>query len=104
MLESELQPKVLKLLEKLGYYAVKIITCSRTGWMDIVACSPTGQFVGIELKVGRNKPDDLQCLHIREVKARGGIAFVAWSLADIEEGLRQGYRNDGTDAVDIPQL
>lgn len=100
MLESELQPKVLELLEEEGYYAVKIISCNRSGWMDIVACSPTGMFIGIELKVGNNTPSDLQKIHIQEVLKRGGIAFAAWSLADVKEGLAKGRRDDGTDQID----
>lgn len=96
MAESKLQRDTLQLLIDWDYYAVKIITCTRTGWMDIVACAPNGRFVGIELKHGRNKPDKLQCVHIQEVLKRGGIAFVAWSLEDVKEGLIKGRRDDGT--------
>lgn len=98
MLESKLQKDALALLEELDYYAVKIISCNRAGWMDIIACSPIGLFVGIELKRKGNTPSDLQKVHIQEVKARGGIAFVAWSLDDIREGLAKGYRDDGTES------
>lgn len=102
-LESEFQALVLKYLEKHGYYAVKIITCSRSGWMDIVACSPTGRFVGIELKAGDNQPDDLQKVHIQEVLKRGGIAFTAWTMAHIKEGLDFGYRA-GSELKKAPPL
>lgn len=105
MRESKFQKSVLDKLEELGYYAVKVIICNRKGWMDIVACSPTGRFVGIELKDKYNSPSGLQKIHIQEVKARGGVAFTAWTMAHVLEGLEKGYRDDGTDHLDsVPLL
>lgn len=95
MLESELQSQVIELLESLGYWVVRVIHSPTSGVMDLICCSPTGKFVGIELKVGNNTPSDLQALAISEVLKRGGYAFVAWSIEDVKEGLKKGRRDDG---------
>ena len=102
--ESKFQKKALEELERLGYYAVKVITCNRTGWMDVSACAPDGKFVGIELKRVGKGGSDMQLLHIREVKKRGGYAFVAATLEELREGLEKGYRDDGSDDVAEPLL
>lgn len=95
MLESELQKDAIKLLESEDYWVVRVIHSPKSGVMDLICCSPTGQFVGIELKVGNNQPSALQAFAIDEVLRRGGVAFVAWSLEDIKEGLKEGRRDDG---------
>jgi hypothetical protein len=42
-----------------------------------------GKFVAIECKIGRNKPTDLQNAYLEEIRKRGGIAIVAYSLDDV---------------------
>lgn len=87
MKEQHLQKKILDWLAKNGFWCFKTITCNKSGIMDIVACSAQGHFVGIEVKVGYNKPSDLQKYHIEEVTRRGGIAFVTWDLQTVVEVL-----------------
>jgi Holliday junction resolvase-like predicted endonuclease len=87
MSEAKLQTKVLKWLKDNNYWAIKTVVCNKNGVMDIIACAPTGRFVGIELKYGDNKASPLQLHHISEVVKRGGIAFVAWDLETIIERL-----------------
>lgn len=88
MSETKEQAKVLKWLKAHDYWAFKTISCNRNGIMDIIACSPVGQFIGIEMKFGDNTADKLQSWNILEVARRGGIAFVAWSLDDVKRKLR----------------
>lgn len=88
MSETKEQKKVLNWLKAQGYWAFKTISCNRNGIMDIIACSPEGRFVGIEMKYGDNTADKLQSWNILEVAKRGGIAFVAWSLEDVKRKLK----------------
>lgn len=81
--EQKLQAKILKWLKDNGFWATKIIVCSVSGTMDIIACSPKGRFVGVEVKYGANTASTLQKHHIEEVKRRGGIAFVTWDLETV---------------------
>lgn len=81
--EQKLQTKILKWLKDNGFWATKIIVCSVSGTMDIIACSPRGRFVGIEVKYGANTASALQKHHIEEVQRRGGIAFVTWDLETV---------------------
>ena len=59
MKEQAIQAKIIKWLEKEGYWTVKTIQCNKKGVPDILACSPEGRFVAIEVKAGRNKPSEI---------------------------------------------
>jgi hypothetical protein len=47
----------------------------------------TGRFIAIEVKHGKNKPTPAQEEFLREVKSRGGVALVAYSLNDVTDML-----------------
>lgn len=87
MSESKVQSKVMKWLKVNNYWAMKVVVANRAGIPDVIACSPSGLFVAIELKYGPGKPSKLQEYNIEEIKKRGGIAFVAWSIEDVEAVL-----------------
>ena len=89
MSESKLQTAVLAWLKANNFWVFKTIVCNRKGIMDIVGCSPVlGMFIGIELKWGTNKPSKLQSYNIEEVQKRHGVAFAAWSLEEVKQGLK----------------
>ena len=81
--EGIVQGKILDWLKANNFWCFKTIVCSTNGIMDIIACSPKGNFVGIEVKYGIGVPSELQKQNIEEVKRRGGIAFVAWDLETV---------------------
>ncbi len=83
MSEQKIQKKILDWLKANGFWVFKTVVCNRKGIMDIVACSPRGNFVGIEVKFGPGKPTKLQSWNIGQVQERGGIAFVAWDLETV---------------------
>ena len=85
--EQQIQSKIIKWLEKEGYYVVKTITCNRAGVPDILACSPTGRFVGVEVKTPTGVISKLQEVHIRRIQDAGGLATVARSLKDVQDLL-----------------
>ena len=78
----------MKWLKANNYWAMKVVVANRAGIPDVIACSPGGYFVAIELKYGSGKPSKLQEYNINEIKKNGGIAFVAWSLEEVENALR----------------
>lgn len=89
MSEQELQKKIIDWLNNNGYYVVKTITCNRKGVPDILACSPNGRFIAIEVKYGANKPSKLQEYNIQQINQRGGLAFVAWDLSTVIHKLNE---------------
>ena len=108
--ERDIQNVIKTYLEVRGFLVVKYpsvgiwkqntqsyIPLARRGVSDLLACSPVGEFVGIEVKAGYNKPTEEQTDFIREVTKRKGIAFVAYSLEDVIDKLfyadTTSYRN-----------
>lgn len=86
--EARLQTKILEWLKANGFYAIKTIVCNVNGVADILACSPKGRFVAVEVKYGDNKASKLQLFNINQVNDRGGIAFVAWDLETVIHNLQ----------------
>lgn len=93
--EQQLQTKIMEWLKNHGFWAIKVVVSSKTGTPDILACSPKGRFIAIEVKYGANKPSALQSYNVAEVAKRGGIAFVTWDLQTVVYKL-QGELNGTT--------
>lgn len=53
------------------------------GISDLIACSPTGKFVAIEVKRKGGVVSDDQFAFIKNVTLNKGIALVAYSLDDV---------------------
>lgn len=60
-----------------------VVKLSNPGTSDITGCSKNGRFLAIECKIKPNKPTALQEAYLEEIRKRGGIALVAYSLEDI---------------------
>lgn len=88
MKESTLKTKIRKDLPKGAWrYSPVQVGMGASGIPDIIACVPTvikqedvgktfGLFVGIEAKVGYNKPTKLQRAQLRGIAKAGGMALV----------------------------
>jgi Holliday junction resolvase len=87
MKEQALQTKIIKWLTKNGFYSIKVVVATKSGVTDIIACSPHGKFIAIEVKVGYNKPSKLQLYNIDQVNQREGIGFVTWDLQTVIDKL-----------------
>lgn len=87
MREQAIQAKILKWLAKEGYWTMKAVVSNKKGVPDILACSPTGQFVAIEVKAAKGKASKLQEYHLNEIRKTGGIAILAYSLEDVVKNL-----------------
>lgn len=76
MKESKTQKKVLDHLKSKGCYCVKIVVANRSGVPDILACTPTGKFLGIEVKSKIGKASKLQEVNLKKIKESNGIAIL----------------------------
>lgn len=85
MREQDIQTAILQYLKKRNIYAVKVITASKSGVPDILACL-NGKFVGIEVKAPcrSGNVSELQKYNISKIKASGGEAFVVTSLEEVQ--------------------
>jgi Holliday junction resolvase len=90
MNEQALQKKIIKYLESLGYYAIKVVVSSKRGTPDIIACSPTGGFVAIEVKApGKLRTVSvLQQYNLDLILSKGGKAFACDSMGDLIKYLK----------------
>lgn len=61
----------------------RFIRLAGAGTSDITGCSKDGKFLAIEAKIKPNKPTELQEAYLEEIRKRGGIARVAYSLDDV---------------------
>lgn len=89
MKESTYQRQVLKYLRECGAYAEVISGggFQASGIPDILACF-MGVWIGLELKVGYNKPSPLQVAKIDMIRDAGGVGAVVWeSMGPIEDIL-----------------
>ena len=87
MKEQAIQSKIIKWLNSEGYFTFKTGVVYPSGIPDIIALSPSGVFVGIEVKVVGNRPTELQQYQMQRIRDNGGIAFVAHSLEEVQVAL-----------------
>lgn len=59
----------------------------KTGTSDVLGCYK-GRFLAIEIKAATGKLTDEQAEFIFAIRSNGGIAFIARSIADVENNLR----------------
>lgn len=96
MLEKDIVNDILKYLREHGCWAEKMHggPFMRVGIPDILMCIPyqklstnPGLFVAIEVKQPGKKPTPVQVQCIEEIRAAGGVAFVATSVEDVKREL-----------------
>jgi hypothetical protein len=99
-LEKHIQKEIMEYLEFMGYVVVKVnnvgikkpdgqyIPPRKKGISDILACSPDGKFVAIEVKRPGKEMTDEQRLFLERVRHNDGIAFCAKSLDDVMERVK----------------
>lgn len=90
MSEQDIQRKIIKWLEENECYVVKVISASRVGIPDILACVD-GHFVAIEVKKPETKTNvsALQKYNLDKVALSGGYSLVAWNLDMVKDFLRE---------------
>lgn len=101
--EKQIENQILNWLEWKNIYAWKTKTTAtfdrrsnrflkpsklyRTGVADVIGCLPNGRIFAIEIKSKKGRLQDNQKIFIEEITKRGGLAFVARSIEDVEKGL-----------------
>lgn len=58
------------------------------GWSDLIVLTDKGQTIFCEAKVGKNKPTKDQLKFIKIMRERGFLAFVAYSLEEFIENVK----------------
>ena len=86
--EQQIQSQVIKYLESIGAYVVKVITSNHSGTPDICACL-NGRWISIEMKKPGAKPEPLQFYHLSQIQKAGGLATWASSLSQVQDFLAQ---------------
>ena len=66
------------------------------GIPDIIVCY-NGHFIGLEVKVGNNKPTVLQTATINQIRKAGGTAVVVRSVDDVKAVIAGKEDHYGTD-------
>ena len=95
MTESQLVNKIkayLKTLDNCFFWKEHGGAYGKAGIPDIIVCYK-GQFVGLECKVGKNKPTVLQELTIRQIRSAGGIAEVVRSVEEVKQ-IIEAFRQE----------
>lgn len=79
---SKIQTEILQWAEAMGYYAVNIISASKSGTHDVVMCAE-GLFFAIEVKGKGDTEKKLQATKGKRVRNAGGVYFIARDLDDV---------------------
>lgn len=91
MSESELIKKIkayLKTVDACFYWKEHGGQYGTAGIPDIIVCYK-GRFIGMEAKVGNNKPTPLQEYTIKSIVSAGGIASVVRSVDDVRKVMER---------------
>ncbi len=84
MTEQSYQRKIVKELESRGAYVVKVITASKKGVPDILACYQ-GIMLAIEVKTPTTMANTspLQKYNLAKIKEAGGYSLVAYDMEQV---------------------
>lgn len=90
MKESDLIRKIseyLKTVSGLFFWKEHGGMYGTAGIPDLIICYK-GRFIGLECKVGKNKPTLLQEVTIKQIIAAGGYAVVVRTVDDVRQIIR----------------
>lgn len=89
--ENTIESDILQYLRYIGFLAWRTHTGknppAEKGILDIGAIKQ-GMYVEVEVKRPGQKPSEGQKQRITDVRANGGLAFVATSVLDVQEALK----------------
>lgn len=86
--EQQIQSQVIKYLESIGCYVIKVISANKSGVPDLHACL-NGRWISIEMKKPGEKPEPLQFHHLQLIQKAGGLATWATSVDQVKQFLSQ---------------
>lgn len=79
---NPLQPKCIAAIENLGGYCINLVSSSRSGDPDIIACIKS-LFYGFEIKWKSDQPSELQKQKINDILDAGGRAYFIRSVEQL---------------------
>jgi len=85
-MENELQTKIINYLVASGFEVIKLISANKSGWSDLVACSPSGKFWSIEVKDAGEVvvAGSLQDKKLKRLQRNNAVAFWTNNYADFK--------------------
>lgn len=88
--EKRIENQIKSYLDSIGAYYIKThgSMFSKAGTPDILACV-NGKFVGIEVKAPGGRVSALQIANIKLINNAGGVAFVAYSLEETKQHIKE---------------
>ena len=91
MLEKTLTNRILKLLKDNGFFAVKIAggIHQQPGISDILACTPQGLFLAIEVKQKGKHPTALQRRFLDNVRKHSGIGLLIDDFETAKQAIKK---------------
>jgi|694.fasta_scaffold03337_4 hypothetical protein len=81
MKEADIQFQIIKYLEKIGWYPVKIIQTNKNGWPDLQALSG-GHCVFIEVKSEKGIVSELQKYRHKQLAKQGFHTIITTNLKE----------------------
>ena len=87
--ETSITRQIKELLFRVGYFPIKIAggPYQKPGIADLLVCGE-GKFIAIEVKKPGGKLSPLQEAFLHDIRAAGGVAFVAYSVDDVVNELK----------------
>jgi hypothetical protein len=86
VLESAIQAQAIRKYEKLGYYVIKLLKCSKSGMPDLLLIKD-GKASFLEVKSLTGRISKLQKLRAKELRWHGcSVRFVTEGDVDFPEG------------------
>ena len=70
----------------------RFIRFGHVGSSDILGILDDGRFLAIEVKGPKGRASMAQLVFLAEIAKRGGLAFVAWGVEDVERELAKPRR------------
>ena len=88
--EQQIQTSVIKYLESIGCYVIKVVTANKSGVPDLHVCIQ-GRWLSIEMKKPGflNTLSPLQKFNLDSIVKAGGLALVATSVTQVQDFLAQ---------------
>lgn len=86
--ETAITRQIKQVLFQVGYFPIKIAggPYQRPGISDLLVCGE-GKFIAIEVKRPGGRLSPLQEQFLHDIRAAGGLAFVAYSIDDVVREL-----------------
>jgi Holliday junction resolvase len=84
VLESNIQRKIVAYLKQLGYCAFKVDSSSTVGLCDLVAISPDGVVLFLEIKTATGRLSKMQEHVIKKLRTNNANCYVVRSVAEVK--------------------